>query len=145
TPMLAIALLAGVAAKLVVGERLLATRRGVHIGLPLTLSRLRAPVLISLTLMLATFVVMPLVVLALEVGRVERITTALKASGQAITNSLVLAGIGAICIVAIAVLLGYGRGRARTRFGGLVDLALIVIFAVPSTVVGVGLIGLWNR
>jgi iron(III) transport system permease protein len=47
--------------------------------------------------------------------------------------------------VAIAVLLGYGRERARTRLGSFVDLAFIVIFAVPSTVIGVGLIGLWNR
>jgi len=95
--------------------------------------------------MLATFVVLPLAVLALEAGRVERVTAAVKASGQAITNSLVLATIGAACIVAIAVFLGYARGRTRTRLGGFIDLAFIVIFAVPSTVVGVGLIGLWNR
>ena len=145
TPMLALALLAGIAAKLIIGERLLATRRGVHTGLPLMLSRWRAPVVAGLTLVLAILVVLPLVVLALEAGRVERVTAAVKASGQAITNSLVLATIGATCIVAIAVLLGYGRARARTRFGGFVDLAFIVIFAVPSTVVGVGLIGLWNR
>jgi len=31
------------------------------------------------------------------------------------------------------------------RLRGLVDLILIVIFAVPSTVVGIGLISLWNR
>ena len=145
TPMLALALLAGIAAKLIIGERLLATRRGVYAGLPLTLGRWRAPVLTGLALMLTIFVVLPLAVLALEAGRVERVTAAVKASGQAITNSLVLATIGATCIVAIAVLLGYGRARARTRLGGFVDLAFIVIFAVPSTVVGVGLIGLWNR
>ena len=145
TPMLALALLAGIAAKLIIGERLLATRRGVYAGLPLTLGRWRAPVLTGLALMLTIFVVLPLAVLALEAGRVERVTAAVKASGQAITNSLVLATIGVTCIVAIAVLLGYGRARARTRLGGFVDLAFIVIFAVPSTVVGVGLIGLWNR
>jgi iron(III) transport system permease protein len=145
TPMLALALLAGIAAKLVIGERLLATRRGVHTGLPQTLGCWRVPVLTGLSLMLAIFVVLPLAVLALEAGRVERVTAAVKSSGQAITNSLVLATIGATCIVAIAVLLGYGRARARTRLGGFVDLAFIVVFAVPSTVVGVGLIGLWNR
>lgn len=145
TPMLALALLAGIAAKVVIGERLLATRRSTHTGLPLTLGRWRAPTLTGLALMLAMLVVLPLVVLAIEAGRVERVIAAVKASGQAITNSLVLATIGATCIMAIAVLLGYGRTRARTRFGGFVDLAFIVIFAVPSTVVGVGLIGLWNR
>jgi iron(III) transport system permease protein len=29
--------------------------------------------------------------------------------------------------------------------GQLVDVVLVVLFALPSTVVGVGLIGLWNR
>ena len=145
TPMLVLALFAGIAAKLIIGERLLATRRGVHTGLPLTLGRWRALIVAGLTLVLATLVAFPLLVLALEVGRIERVTTALKASGQAITNSLLLATIGAACIVAIAALLGYARGRARIHFGRLVDLAFIVTFAVPSTVVGVGLIGLWNR
>ena len=45
----------------------------------------------------------------------------------------------------MATFLGYWRGRARTRWRGLFDLVLLVIFAVPSTVLGVGLIGLWNR
>lgn len=145
TPMLALALLAGIAVKLVIGERLLTTRRGVHAGLPLTLGPWRGLTLSGLTLMLIVLVALPLVVLAIEAGRIERVIAAVKTSGQAITNSLVLAMIGATSIVAIAVLLGYGRGRARTRFGGFADLALIVIFAVPSTVVGIGLIGLWNR
>jgi len=45
----------------------------------------------------------------------------------------------------LGLALGYGRGRARTRLKAFVDLGFIVVFAVPSTVVGVGLIGLWNR
>ena len=37
-------------------------------------------------------------------------------------------------------------GDERRRVGaGVFDLVLLVIFAVPSTVLGVGLIGLWNR
>src|SRR5262249_14367327 len=90
-------------------------------------------------------VALPLAVLALEVGRVERIAAAVRASGSAITNSLALSTIGATLIVALAVLLGYGRARAHTRWRGLIDLAFIATFAVPSTVVGVGLIALWNR
>jgi iron(III) transport system permease protein len=52
---------------------------------------------------------------------------------------------GATLIVVFGVVLGYGRVRARTRFRGLFDIAFIVIFAVPSTVLGIGIIGLWNR
>jgi iron(III) transport system permease protein len=144
-PLLAVALLAGVAAKLFIGDRLLAPRRSAHVGLPLSLGRWRMTVLGGLSFVIALFVVLPLVVLAVEAGQVARITAAVKASSQAITQSLVLAAAAATLIVALAVLLGYSRGRAQTRFRSLADLIFIIIFAMPSTVVGVGLIGLWNR
>lgn len=144
-PLLAIALIAGIAAKVVLGERLLTTRRLSQVGLPLSLGHWRAPVLAGFALVIAILVALPLTVLALEAQRVERITSAVRSSGSAITNSLVLAALGAVLVVGLAVVLGYERGRARARWCGLVDLGFIVIFAVPSTVLGVGLIGLWNR
>jgi iron(III) transport system permease protein len=67
------------------------------------------------------------------------------ASGEAIVNSLVLAAAGATAVVVLAVWIGYGRARAQPRLGCLVDVLLVVLFALPSTVAGVGLIGLWNR
>ncbi len=145
TPMLALALIAGIAVNLVVGDRWLTSRHSTRTGLLLPLGRWRAMAIAASALVLAFAVVLPLVILALEAGRLSRITTALSASVQAITNSLLLAVIGATLILVLALALGYGRGRARTRFKQLVDLGFIVVFAVPSTVVGVGLIGLWNR
>ncbi len=41
--------------------------------------------------------------------------------------------------------LGYARARARDRVANLADILFVVLFAVPSTIVGVGLIGFWNR
>lgn len=145
TPMLILALLAGIAAKRVIGERLLTTRRSTHTGRPFTLARWRAPIVHGLVFLLIVLVALPLVMVAVEAGGVGRVIAAVAHSGEAITNSLLLAAIGTMCIVAIAVLVGYGRARARTRVGTFVDLVFIVIFAVPSTVLGVGLIGLWNR
>jgi len=145
TPMLALALIAGVVVNLVVGDRWLTSRRSTRTGLPLPLGRCRALAIAGSAIVLAFAVVLPLVVLALEAGRLSRITTALSASLQAITNSLLLAVIGATLILVLGLALGYGRGRARTRFKAFVDLGFIVVFAVPSTVVGIGLIGLWNR
>ena len=144
-PLLAAALIAGVAAKLVIGKRVLTVRRSAHTGLLLPLGGWRPLAIAGLGLILFLSVVLPLAVLALEAGRVERIVSAIRASGSAITNSLVLSTVSATLIVALAALMGYGRARARTRLRGLIDLAFIVVFAVPSTVVGVGLIGLWNR
>ncbi|MCA1628204.1 MAG: ABC transporter permease subunit, partial [Acidobacteria bacterium] len=117
----------------------------VHPGLILRLGRWRAVVIGFLALTLVASVVLPLITLAVEAGQLEPITTALRASGDAIFNSLLLAAIGATLTCALAVLLGYGRARSSARLRGLVDLLFITIFAVPSTVVGVGLIGLWNR
>ncbi len=145
TPMLALALIAGIAVNLVVGDRWLTSRRSTRTGLTLPLGRWRALAIAASALVLAFAVVLPLMVLALEAGRLSRIATALSASVQAITNSLFLGIVGATLILVLGLALGYWRGRARTRFKGLVDLGFIVVFAVPSTVVGVGLIGLWNR
>jgi iron(III) transport system permease protein len=68
----------------------------------------------------------------------------LAGSGRAIANSLLLATIGATAVVAVAVWLGYARARVAGRIGRAADILFIVMFAVPSTIVGVGLIGLWN-
>jgi iron(III) transport system permease protein len=66
-------------------------------------------------------------------------------SGPAIVNSLLLAAIGATAVVIVATSLGYARARVGGRVGPVADALFIVVFAVPSTIVGVGLIGLWNR
>jgi ABC-type Fe3+ transport system permease subunit len=66
-------------------------------------------------------------------------------SGDAIARSLLLAATGATAVVAVAVWLGYARARARFRIGRMADIVFLVLFATPSTIVGVGLIGLWNR
>jgi iron(III) transport system permease protein len=144
-PLLILALMAGIAVKLVIGDQILTTRRSAHTGLPILLGRWRVPVIISFAVVFILSVLLPLTVLSLEVSGVERIAAALTASRGAIINSLVLSAISATLIAALSVMLGYWR--ARTRFGGrgLVDYFFIATFAVPSTVIGVGLINLWNR
>jgi len=66
-------------------------------------------------------------------------------SGDAIRNSLTLAAFGATVVCALAFWLGHARARARRAFGVAADVVFIVLFAVPGTIVGVSLIGLWNR
>jgi iron(III) transport system permease protein len=144
-PLLMVTVIVAVTIKLVIGERFLSARRSVHPALPLPLGRWRPWVLGGTILVLAASVGLPLIALAYEAGGAKRVTSALQGSGEAIINSLSLATIAATLIVALATLLGYWRGRAQGRWRGLFDLVLIVIFAVPSTVLGVGLIGLWNR
>src|SRR6185369_1662032 len=104
-----------------------------------------APMLISIGILIVLSVLLPLSALALEARGVGPIVAAVQASGSAITNSIVLSLGGAILTVGLGLLLGYSRARARTRFGRLADFVFIVLFAAPSTVIGVGLIGLWNQ
>jgi iron(III) transport system permease protein len=144
-PLLFTALLTAFALKLTIGEEMLTTRRSMHSGLSFGPGRWRAPALILVGIVLALSVFLPVSALVTETQGVGPIVAAVQASTSAITNSIVLSISGAVLAVGVGVVLGYGRARARTRMGRLSDLALIVLFAAPSTVIGVGLIGLWNR
>lgn len=144
-PLLVVTVIIAVTIKLIVGERFISLRRSIHPGLPLSLGRGRSLVFGGTILAFALSVVLPLVALAYEAGNLKRVTSTLAGSGAAIRNSLSLAAIAATLVIVLATFLGYWRGRARTRWRGTFDLVLLVIFAVPSTVLGVGLIGLWNR
>ena len=144
-PLLLLALIAAVALKLTIGDRLLTTQHTMHAGLSFKLGGLRWPALTWIGLVLALSALLPLGALALEAHGAGPIVAAVQSSGSAITNSIVLSLCGAFLTVGLGLLLGYGRARARTRFGRFADLAFIILFAAPSTVIGVGLIGLWNR
>jgi iron(III) transport system permease protein len=144
-PLLAVTVIVAVVIKIIVGERFISERRSIHSALPLVLGRWHELAVAGTILVLAVSVALPLMALAYEAGTVERITSTLEGSRDAIINSLSLAAIAATLIIALAMFLGYWRGRAQTRWRGVFDLFLIVIFAVPSTVLAVGLIGLWNR
>lgn len=144
-PLLVVTVIVAVTIKLIIGERFISLRRSIHPALPLTLGRWRVLVFGGITLVLTAAVVLPLIALAYEAGNVKRVASTFEGSREAIINSLLLAAIAATLIITLATFLGYWRGRVRTRWRGVFDLVLLVIFAVPSTVLGVGLIGLWNR
>jgi iron(III) transport system permease protein len=141
-PLLALASIAAIIARFVIGERLLVTRRGAQFKMTL-LAEHKTIGMIIVLMVITVCVLLPLFVLVRETGEIQRIVTAAAASGTAIGNSLWLAAVGGTIITILGVLLGYGR--TRSRLDGLADLSMIIIFAVPSTVAGVGLIGLWNR
>jgi iron(III) transport system permease protein len=144
-PLLVMTLVAGILARVIVGESLLASRRGTRTGMTTESAGWRALAATSIASIVAACVVAPFAVLAAEAGEIDRIFSAVRESGGAIANSLALATVSATLITALALLLGYGRARMRSRWRGLVDLGFILAFAVPGTVIGVGLIGLWNR
>ena len=66
-------------------------------------------------------------------------------SGDAIVSSLLLSAAGATLVVALARLAWLCAGAAGSPLRLAAQVLLVALFAVPSTIVGVGLIGLWNR
>ena len=144
-PLLIVTIIVTVLIKFVIGERFISARGNIHPPPMMAPGHGRAIAAGFAVFVLAISVVLPLVALTYEAGNVQRVSSSLNGARDAIFNSLSLAAIAATLIVFLATFLGYWRGRARTRWRGLFDLVLLVIFAVPSTVLGVGLIGLWNR
>jgi iron(III) transport system permease protein len=158
-PLLLVSTTVAAVAVAMVGERLVTTRRGASVGEVPLFQALKPVVVVAAVTMILLALVLPVVQLLREVlagqpaagvlplqGR-RAVFTALgwDGSGAAIRNSLVWSGIGATLTVTIGGLLGYSRARAGRRVGFLTDLLFVVLFAVPSTVVGVALIGFWNR
>ena len=143
-PLLLLCLVVATTAGLLLGDRLTVTRRSVGTR-PVFFDAWRLPAQVAAVVVMTAALVLPLAVLLREALTTRSLTRVLAGSGAAIANSLVLAAAGASAVTAVAVWLGYGRSRADRRLGHVADVLCIVLFAVPSTVVGVGLIGVWNR
>jgi iron(III) transport system permease protein len=143
-PLVLLCLIVAVLAVALVGDRLVTGRR-VSGAPPVLLEAWRQPAEAVAIGAVAIASGIPLIVLVGEALGAESPGAVFQGSGPAIVNSLLLATTGATAVVSVAAWLGYARARAGARVGRVADALFIVVFAVPSTIVGVGLIGLWNR
>ncbi|MBL8172489.1 MAG: iron ABC transporter permease [Acidobacteria bacterium] len=145
-PLLLVTLLAAVLAARLTGEARLTARQSGRAGLALHLGGWRIVADGLLLFVLLVSVCLPLLALAREAASLSRLVAAFKDSGDAVLNSLAWSSAGATLAVTLALLPAYARARMKSqRAAQLFDLLFITLFAVPGTVVGVGLIGLWNR
>ena len=137
------AVVAAIAAWLL-GGRLVSARRlaGSH---PALFRERPRGVQLAVLLAIAGAVGLPVVILLVEASSARSVSAMLSGSLAAIGNSLTLAAVGATVVVMPALVLGYARARAGTGAGAVADVVFVILFAVPSTIVGVSLIGLWNR
>jgi iron(III) transport system permease protein len=143
-PLLLLCLIVATVAAALLGEHLVTTRRAAGTR-PAQFDEWRRSAAIAAIAVLVVALGFPLAILIGEALEARSLWVVLAGSGRAIRNSLRLATIGATVVVGVAVWLGYARARASGRIGHAADILFIVLFAVPSTIVGVGLIGLWNR
>ena len=110
-----------------------------------TATEVMSPSRIVILVVVAAAVALPIVVLGREALAARSLSEVVTGSGNAIVSSLALSTVGATLVVALAVWLGYAQARAARGIRFTAQVVMVVLFAVPSTIVGVGLIGLWNR
>ena len=103
-------------------------------------------VLFTLVGLLCLIMIMaPLLVLVVQSASVSAYSEALTRAGDSLLRSLIYAVIGASALTILGFFLGYLIYTRAFRFWRAVDSLTIFLFALPSTVIGIGLISLWNR
>lgn len=144
-PLLLLSGMVAAAASVLGGERLIATRRGAS-GSPGVMFDAWKPAAAGTAACVAgVSLVLPTVALSVEAAGARSWAVIVEGSSAAVFNSVLLATFGATLTVAVGLWLGYARARARPWPGVAADVVFVVLFGVPSTVIGIGLIGLWNR
>ena len=143
-PLLVLSVGMGIAAAAVAGERLVTSRRPSATRSPLLEGHPRVATAGAIAVAIVA-VALPVLMLLREARGGPSLWATVIGSGPAIANSLIYSAIGALAVVTVAIGLGYARARAGRLVARLADIMFVVAFAVPSTIVGIGLIGLWNR
>ena len=143
-PLLLVALCVAFVSVRLSGDRPVVTRRGLA-GELQVLDGWRPAAAGAVACVVIAALFLPIAILTREARHISSWASVVTGSGAAIRNSLTLAAVGATAVSALAFWLGYGRARATRVAGMAADALFIVLFAVPGTIVGVALIGLWNR
>ncbi len=89
-------------------------------------------------------VLVPIGALVAQSAEVAAYQEALRHAGDSLLRSLVYAGIGATLLTAIGFLTGYLVQTRALAVWRAVDSMTLFLFALPGTVIGIGLISLWN-
>ena len=87
----------------------------------------------------------PLGALILRAGGPSSYARALQVAWPELLRSVLMAAVAASVMTVLGLILAYASARGRRGFGTAIDAALLSSFAIPGTVLGVGLIHVWNR
>jgi iron(III) transport system permease protein len=93
----------------------------------------------------ALTVAAPLLSLLAQAGSMGAYLRALHAVGDSLLRSVLLAAAGATALTVLGFFVGYLIHTRAQPLWRTVDGGTVLLFALPGTVVGVGLIALWNR
>ena len=98
----------------------------------------------AVSILVFILVIVPLGVLLYKSVSFSAYAEAFIRSIGSIMRSLVYASVGATCLVVFGFFLGYLLERRALKFSFAADSIAIFLFALPGTVIGIGLISLWN-
>lgn len=109
------------------------------------LGRWKIPCIIACSLILAVVVVLPLATLVMDSWSLDAYKRAVLLTRRSIMNTLIFGAVGASLVTLLGLAMGYFSEKARLYIGKGMEFSMVMLFAVPATVIGVGLIRLWNR
>jgi iron(III) transport system permease protein len=147
TPLLAVTLLVLALERVYLREktyRLRPTTPGRRM-LVIPLGRWRVPALFAVSLLATASVVVPLLALLMSSLSPFAYGEAWSKAADSLGRSLVFAGVGATLLTVIGFFCGYLVHHRALRLWRAVDTLTLLLFTLPGTVLGVGLIALWNR
>jgi len=110
-----------------------------------SLGRWRAPALIAVSLLAAAMVALPLLALIVASLSPFAYPEAWSKAADSLARSLAFAVLGASLLTTFGFLCGYLIHHLALRFWRAVDTLTLLLFTLPGTVIGVGLIALWNH
>jgi iron(III) transport system permease protein len=143
-PLLLLCVVVAATAAGLLGDRLITARRSAGVS-PVAFPDWRRSARAGLLAVISAGVALPLVVLSREALAARSHLDVVTGSGKAIVSSLLLSSLGATMAVSLAVWVGYAQARMRRSTRLMIQIVLVLLFATPSTIVGIGLIGVWNR
>jgi len=111
---------------------------------PVGLGSYRMLLFIVVAVLALVLVIVPLAVLLIQAGGSDIYLEALENSGGSLLRSIGFAVVGATLLALMGLVTGYLIQRRALWCWRAVDSMTLFVFALPSTVVGIGLISLWN-
>ena len=112
--------------------------------LPIALGRWRSWLLAAVTVIGILLVILPIMTLLLESAGPENYREAFARAGGSLGRSILYAVIGATLLTLLGFFTGYLIQHRALRYWRMVDTVTIFLFTLPATVIGIGLISLWN-
>ena len=111
---------------------------------PIPLGKYRPWLLSAVAILVLILVLVPMVALLIQAGDPEIYHVALNRTGESLLRSLVYAVIGASLLTIFGFFTGYLIQTKSLPIWRSVDTLTLFLFALPGTVIGIGLIHLWN-